>query len=381
MIQHSKLAPSSAARRVACPGSRALEANYPEDKESPYAREGEAAHWVASEVLKRRGSISQLHNVAPNGEYITHEMVEGANLYCETIMNSLKKNEKELVSGSKLEIERAIDISTIHPECWGTPDCWFTTNKDLYIYDYKFGHGFVDVFENWQLIEYAAGIFEELKINGIRDNTFRVHFCIVQPRSYSRYGTVRWWDVVASDLRAYFNILRHAEEESFKNAAQCKPSPECTYCRGRHACEALQRSTLRTVDVTASNMPMELNSHELGRELLYLRHAAELLDARITGLSEQAIAMIRRGERVLNFNLEQSPGREVWNVPATDIITMGNLMGIDLAKKIEAITPKQAIKAGLPEQLIKDKTMQTKGSFKLVEHDTRKAFGGMNENN
>lgn len=375
MAEHSKLPPSSAARRVACPGSRGLEERYPEDKESPHAREGEAAHWVASEMLRLR-SIPPGN--APNGEPITEEMYEGAELYFSSIM-SVINNYGDLDLLKLLHIEERVDISRIHPDCWGTPDCWLFASNELHIWDYKYGHGFVDVFENWQLIEYCAGILEKLGVNEHQDQRIWVNFYIVQPRNYHRDGPVRVWGIKASDLRGYFNILEAKELEASQPIASCNPNPECAYCLGRHACEALQRSALSTADVTLLNTPWELSPASLGNELRYLRRAAELLDARITGLEEQTTSLIRRGERVPFFKLEQTVGRDRWKVDAQEVITLGEMLGHDLAKKPEAITPKQAIKLGVPEAVINSYIEKPHGSLKLVldeENNARKIFGG-----
>jgi hypothetical protein len=369
---------------VACPGSRALEALYPEDEESPHAREGEAAHWVASELLQyyclNNGAdeTNATWETAPNGELITDEMREGADIYCDSILTVINRLFGTM-DIKNLHIEEPIDISIIHPECWGTPDCWVHHLSELHIWDYKFGHGFVEVFENWQLVEYAAGILEKLKIDSFSDQFLSVTFYIVQPRSYHRDGTVRTWKVMASDLRSLHNILRHAEFEATAPGAHCSPSPECTYCTGRHACETLQRSALSSVDLSISNNPLELTSEGIGNELRYLRRAADLLDARITGLSEQALSLIKKGKRIPHFHVEESGGREKWRVPADEIAVLGEMLGHNLVKPRDVITPRQAIKAGIPEEVVKSYTEISHGALKLVPENpntVRKIFGG-----
>lgn len=379
MTEHSFLPPSSAARRVACPGSRGLEAKYPEDKESPHAREGALAHWVAAETLQGRGEMIRpaqdcINQTLGTSDTITDEMIEGAELYAACIRGVT--NDPDLFK--LIRIEERVDISRIHPQCWGTPDAWVQIGNDIHIWDYKFGHGHVEVFENWQLIEYAAGIIDKQGINGYNDQRIFINFYIVQPRAYHRDGPIRTWRVKASELRGYFNTLEAAEEKASHSIAECHPNPECTYCLGRHACEALQRSALAAASVTELNTPMELSPHSLGNELRYLKHAAELLEARITGLEEQSIAIIRRGERVPFFKLEQGSGRERWKMSATEIITFGDMLGINLSKPPEAITPKQAIKAGVQPDLIERFVERPPGALKLVVDEgnsARKIFG------
>jgi len=373
MTEHSRLPPSSAARRVACPGSRALEEKYPEDKESPYAKEGHDAHEVARITLK--GMLLGVTGHIPKEINVTQEMKEGAKLYADHIVRT------HAGTAGTIHIEERIDISSIHPDCWGTPDCWMITGdrKNLHIWDYKYGHGFVEVFENWQLVEYAAGILQHLEVNGIEDQYLSVNFHIVQPRCHGRDGYIRSWRTKASNLRGLFNVLRGTEEAASQDIAICNPSPECTYCLARHACPTLQRSALAATDASMLNIPWDLSPSATGNELRYLSRAAELLDARISGLKEQAAAMLRRGDRVPFFKLEPSKGRDKWNRDPAEIVALGELFGHNLAKPVTAITPKQAIDAGVPEEVIDRYIDKTPGAMKLVLEDqdnARKIFGG-----
>jgi hypothetical protein len=345
---------------------------YP-DQGSPHAREGEAAHWVASELLRTRINIPP---IAPNGEQITTEMLQGGEMYVQAIHEVMGS---ELLA---LHIEERVTIASIHRDCWGTPDAWWfdMSSSTLHIWDYKFGHGFVEVFENWQLIEYASGILDQLGIDGLYDQRTTVNFYIVQPRSYHRDGAVRRWSVRASDLRPFFNILHVAEARTFDAAPICRPSPECTYCTARHACEALQRSALSAVDLSQCAIVHDLNALATGSELRVLEHAAMLLDARITGLREQALAMIARGEVVSWYTAEPTTGRQRWIKPDGEVVAMGVLMGFDLSQPAKPITPKQAISAGMNKMLVESLSETQHGALKLVADNgskARKIFGGV----
>ena len=369
MSGHSILAPSSAARRVACPGSRGLEAQYPEE-DTDASREGHAAHWVASELLKTR---KDWPTQAPNGESITQEMHDGAAIYIKAVYDILKGRRLDWPS---LHIEERVDISTIHPDCWGTPDAWVCDGEDLFIWDYKYGHGFVEVFENWQLIEYAAGILHALAVD---DQRIFVHFYIVQPRSYHPDGAVRRWSIRASDLRAHFNILRAAEAAATGERPPLTPSPECKYCTARHACPALQRSALSAVEMSEKSTKHDLTSVQTGNELRILERAAMHLDARITGLRVQALSMIQSGQRVPWYTAAPSVGRQVWKNNGAAIVSMGSLMGYNLAKPVEAITPKQAIALGMDSEIVKSFSEIPRGAMRLIADDgtaARKIFGG-----
>ena len=81
------LRPSSATRWVNCSGSHALEGLYPEDEDSPEAREGTAAHYYATEALE--GRVHPVGALAPNGHPIDAYMVEGARHWIDDVAAEL----------------------------------------------------------------------------------------------------------------------------------------------------------------------------------------------------------------------------------------------------------------------------------------------------
>jgi hypothetical protein len=308
--------------------------------------------------MLRGNPIPESHN----GVEITDEMREGAELYVGHI------------SGTEIHIEEPLDISSIHPDCRGTPDCWTISGWDIHIYDYKFGHGFVEVYENWQLIEYAAGIVQRLALTGLQDQAMTVHMHIVQPRSFHPDGQIRTWSIRASGLRGYFNILRSAEDAATGPDPVTIVSSECNYCVARHACSALATASMSAVDVSRSAVPHNLKPVELASELRFLEHAASLLAARISGLSAEALALIKRGVRLPHYQAVQGQGRERWKIPADQVIQLGEMMGVALGKPA-VITPKQAIALKsdmLPADIVRQYSETPYGELKLVPLDTRK---------
>lgn len=353
-MPHSKLAPSSASRRVACPGSRALEARYPEKIESDKAREGTAAHWVAQQYLLCNYALP---STTPQGELITDEMLDGAHVY----EHEIKWNNRE--TEVNLHIEEKTDISIVHPDCWGTPDCWFIVDGHLHLFDYKFGHGFVEVFENWQLLEYAAGVVSTQPL------VTTITLTIVQPRCYTKEGPVRSWTLSAAQLQEYTRRLQIAEALASEPNAVCNPSPECKNCKGRQACTALQNTAANVADLSTENQSYDLSPLQTGLELKYLRVALSMITARATALEEQARSMITRGEAVPGFRLEPGQGRECWTKNKEEVLALGEIMDLNLAKPQDVITPAQARKLGLPEDIVSFYSKRTAGGLKLVEND------------
>lgn len=364
---HFPLSASSAARWVACAGSVKLCASYPSE-DTPKSLEGTAAHWVASETLLGKPQ-PQVGSLAPNGVEITEEMLDGADLYVTDVLNATK-------GGGELHVEQTMGCRLIHPDCGGTPDAWHHNSGKITIWDYKFGHGFVDVYVNWQLMVYAAGVLETLGVvngSGIDDSFFTFSFRVIQPRNYHRDGPVREWTIRADDLRAYFNILRAAAEAAWLRVdAKCTPNPECANCSARHVCEALQQTGFEGMDFAAGSTPLELSNDALGTELTLLYHYLDRLDARKTGLEEMAMAAIKAGNVVPGFALNSTTGRLGWTKPVEEVIALGQMMGVEVSKP-GVITPTQAIKAGLPDTLVAQYSGRPPGSLKLVVADDRKA--------
>jgi hypothetical protein len=76
--------------------------------------------------------------------------------------------------------------------------------------------------------------------------------------------------------------------------------------------------------------------------------------------------MIKRGEQLPAFRLEVFSGRDRWNVDAKEVITLGDLLGFDLRKPNDVVTPNQAAKLGIPDEIIKKYLAKNKTSLKLT---------------
>jgi len=353
---HARFTPSSLGILMACAGSHELGRHYPDDEDSPAAREGTAAHEVAA-ALVATGELMPIGTLAANGVEITQEMAEGGHLYAEHVRSVLPRG--------VICVEQRVECFNLHPECWGTPDTYLFDGADLHVFDYKFGHGFVDEFENWQLLAYATGIW-----NGaaIRD---KLHLHIVQPRNFSRRGPVRTWTLTAQQLDGYASRISARLRDVAEGGAEigCVTGQHCHYCPARRGCEALTRAGQLACVTTGEAIPLDLTPEQLGVELAYLQRAAELLKYRIGGLEEQAEALLRVGARVPGYHLVSAPGRERWTAP-DQVAALGQLWGVDLMKPAEPITPAQARKK-LPDPAMVD-TLATRTAALVLQQDSEK---------
>jgi len=348
-MEHALLPPSSAARVIQCPASLFMCSQFPETDDNPKALEGTQAHEVILADMQGQDVPS----------FATEEMLEGAEMWRDTLRPMMES------SGALIHLEERVDCFEIHPDNWGTPDAWAydEMTATLHVWDYKFGHRHVEAFENWQLINYAAGIWTS---GGYNVSNFEL--TIVQPRSYHADGPVRSWSVDRVQMEGYISRLKSAWEASLLPEPPTHTGKNCRDCSARHACPTLQEGALIAVEMSGQNVPFDLNENAIGRELHLLKSAQELLEYRIEGLESEVLGRIKQGKSIRGWMTKQGEGREKWNKPIDEVLALGEMMGIDI-KKPTAITPKQAIKAGLPAELVRTYTEVPIGEIKLIPDD------------
>ena len=365
--QHAPFAPSGLARVVACPGSynlirasRAAGLTLDED-DTDASREGTAAHEVAAR-LAEHGELMPVGSLASNGVAVTEEMIEGAELWADT-----------LAPYAGGDFEKSIECMYVHRDCYGTPDyAYGPLDGTLYVADYKFGHRYVSAFENWQLIAYTIGRMPSYL------PTVRVILQIVQPRSYHRDGPIREWVLSGYELRDYAGILHAACAAAEQPDAQCVTGSQCYQCPARTSCEAALHMEQSALYLSGSTIPLDASNEAKAVRLHQIRRASDHLKQMESGISESLTDAIRRGASVPGFTLKAGSGREGWTRPVEEVVALGACMGVELGKPA-VITPNQARKAGIPADVVAGYSERSAGSVALVEDDgsvARRVFGG-----
>lgn len=382
-MTHALLAPSAAHRWLECPGSVMLSQAYP-DEGGPDALDGEASHYAAAEMLADK--VVAEGQIAPNGVILTDEMLEAAEVYVDAVRRAFSR--ATLLGDAGVVVERTVPIPRIHAaHCWGTPDArgWLP-GFVLHVFDYKFGHRVVEAYENWQLIAYAAGLLDEPHVRDFvrqrGDENITLKLTVVQPRAPHAEGPVRTWTCKASDIRGHVNRLQMAGDAALDAEPPTRAGPWCRDCSARHACPTLQREGAAIMSALGGSMPFDLTPQALGVELRYLDRAAAILEARKSGLEEQAQAMLKRGEAVPFWRIAQEPGRERWTVPDEQVVALGDALGLKLGK-VKAVTPNQARTAGADAATVASMSERPLSAFKLRPDDgtaARKVFGSTSAN-
>jgi hypothetical protein len=340
-----------------------MEAAVPEE-DSEESREGTAAHWVA-QMLLVAGWLPGAGETAPNSIVVDEEMREGAQLYVDYIRGVL---------GGRMpqNIEQRTLPGAIHQMCWGTPDADDMHDNVLDVFDYKYGHRFVEVFENPQLVCYAADRLA--KLDGLADQLVDVRFHIIQPRSFHRDGPIRTWECRASDLRPLINKLRAAAAAALVPGARTVSSPAaCRDCRARTRCDAAQAAGLDAAAIAGTSVPFDLTDSEAGRYLTLVKRAKAQLEAMESGLEEQLIKAMLKGAFVPQWMLDSAKPRERWVAGADEVFLMGDMLGKDLRAPPQPITVSQARRMGIDESVISQYAERPKGAVKLAPMDLTQA--------
>lgn len=324
--------------------------------------EGIAMHWVAESLMTDVPDFSHEGLIAPNGVHITEELYDGAFAYVQTL------NQYQV---SEWHIEKQLAAPSIHKKCGGKPDAFGmnTSRRRIILPDLKGGFVPVDVFPNWQLLGYLRAILDTFPEWYLPD--LEVEFIIVQPRAYHRDGPIKRHVMRVVDCVPYFEALRMSAHIAMGDHVKAVAGPQCNNCGGRAACSVAHAAGMQALEIAGEPDMHDLPAMAIDYEMMRLESAADMIQARLTGLKAQATAMIRRGESLTHYALESSAGRLCWT-DTKCALAMGDLMGYDLRKPTEMLTPTQALKK-LPENLLSAYTERKRGEVKLVRFDSSAA--------
>jgi len=268
-----------------------------------------------------------------------------------------------------------MEAPQIHEHSWGSVDLGIPDirGNELYLWDFKFGFEAVEVFENWQLMNYAAGKLREMGVDGHIDQFTKVHLCVVQPRAHHPDGPIRRWIVTASYLRPYFNILRTNAEKALGPNAEFHTGNHCKHCPGRHACPAALKAGVSLYEVAAAPLPVGLTPEALGVQLSIVKRALTQLECLESGLEEQVKGLLRSGATVEGWSVQEGVGREKWDKPISEVIALGEILNTSLLKPADVITPKQARKLGVDDAVITAYSTTPRTGLQVVPDNGNKA--------
>ena len=248
----------------------------------------------------------------------------------------------------------------------------------VYIWDLKYGRTPVSAFECWQMICYAAMLRPKLSTIA---TDIRWNMRIVQPRSNTG-GKIDWWEISTMDLLKYSNQLNKSAGEVNGLNPPTISGPWCSWCKARAVCKACAMAASSSIDHTETAVNYDLTDEELGRELGLLEHAARAVGQRKMALDALAIGRMATGNVVPGYCMDRGRGKTIWTAEAEEVETMMRYGQMDVpvedrivvTKPLELITPKQAITAGLNQDLVEMYSESIPGAVKLQKFKPVKEF-------
>lgn len=324
----------------------------PPEPRSPAAEEGTLAHEIAALVLSGQGYQ----------QVITDEMLDAVTAYHNYVLN---------VTGTSrnLMIERPVKIPSIHKDCWGTPDCWWydTETRTLHVFDFKYGFGVVEAFENWQLLTYACGLVHL----GEMDN---VVLHISQPRAWHEVGPNRSWRLSVGELLGeYGERIRQAVAAALAPNPTCTTGPHCRYCPALLSCNTAATAAMWAIEVCETMNLSEITPETVGPQFAILKRASEIIGHRLIKAEEMGLQMIKGGAMIPGLTVRNTRGSTRWDAEPEALFNTGDMLGVDLRKPAAPVTPNQAIKAGIPAQIVNNLSTKYPGKQKLFVDDGDKA--------
>lgn len=330
---HSHISPSSLYLTMACVGSLRLREKMPPQPDSPESIEGTVAHHVAMQLAL--GTPMKEGDKYLDVE-VGEEMLAGAEMWVEAV-------------GTSGAFEMPVPCPDVHPECWGTPDFWQwdAAARILTVWDYKYGHRYVEEFENIQLSAYASGVIRMLDLPG--DTV--VQLGIVQPRCYMS-NPVRHWVTTVDKVLALAVSAGKAVTEALEGG-YCRTGSHCIDCAARTNCKTLQFASNRSLAFIQAPELNDPSPDALGTELSLLNAASDLVEARRKALAVMAESLIRSGQRVPGWELKPGRSNLAWN-DAAGVLAAADVAGINLRKPAVPVTPTQALSKKLVDQAFID---------------------------
>lgn len=342
-------------RFMACNGFKSLGGIQPFNPSTEQTDEGNAAHWLAEQVFHGANVEDLIGQKAPNGLFITDDMIE----YCQEYL--------EFITTNGCEVESDTSHTGNGWEIRGRADCIKFVDSILTIADLKYGWRIVNPEMNWTLISHAIAwcIKHQCAPQEIK-------FKIFQPRPFHPLGTVREWVINYTDLMSYYKEL--IETLEYPSCKVCSGS-QCYKCQCLSQCPAAQIATMNAIDIAETAFDSEIDDDKLTWMLTNLKRAQEILKQSYEAYEDLAMHRLKAGNHLKGFGIKQALGQTTWDktVNADFIKTM---CGIDITVD-KLMTPAQAKKAGVPEELIKQCTYRPDNGFKLVGVDEQKLANKM----
>lgn len=352
-----------------CNGSRLLQAPFVTQSEDTTIRdEGTAAHYVAQMLFDSRITMDGLLNQkAPNGVFITSEMMQHVSDYIDELL--IRHDYQEV---GIMEIETSHRLENTY-QINGRADhiLYYADTRTLHINDFKYGYRIVEPEMNWTLISHAIGFVR----TRLPDWPFSIVFTIVQPRAPHNDGPVRSWEITGSQLAMLADQL---DRTLAAPRDELQTGPNCGKCPALAICPAAHAMRMNALDTATIAFEDGIDNERLSYELDLLNHALKVIEDGLSARKELAQHRLKAGAVIKNYGMKQDYGNTAWNSGLT-LEMLQVLTGKQLSEPAKICTPAEAKRRGVSEDVVKSLTYRPMKGVQIVRMDhekqAKKAFG------
>lgn len=338
-------------RFMECNGSRLMSAAYPKVNDDPTARnEGIAADWLASQMFYGIDPETLVNRPAPNGFYITGDMVDHVSSYLSALDCGDMQVETSFGNEAFRVGARADHIVMRHK------NHRFTSDR-LTVDDLKYGFRLVEPERNWTLIAHAVGycISRQVRPDTI---VLRIH----QPRPFHPSGPLREWVITYDELMQYYMQIAGAltnPSDTLRTGIAW-----CGKCRALPNCPAAISAGMNAIDAATVAFDNDIPNEALSAHLDTMRNAKAMIDAQLTALEEMTAYRCKAGAVIDNYGMVPQYANTRWK-PGITSKAIEAVSRVDVAKDA-LCTPAEAIRRGAPKHFIDALTERPQIGTKLV---------------
>lgn len=323
-------------------------------------REGEAAHYVATEILAGRSTPTK----APNGVFVTDDMLEAIDGFVTDVQSR----------GIPTLIEQNVDFQltdVIRILCRLDVATYDYNTGTLTIDEYKHGWRIVEPLDNWQLVAEAAGWLVRY-----RDTpTSRIILNIHQPRPHHPGGKKRSITYSIGEFGAVIARMRGLLESLPTNTGTAT-GEHCYRCPAMAECWAHRQSEYNILEAVGTAFSDRLDNDELSAAILQMERAEQIAKQKKTAYRELMTARINGGKFARDWYIEPQLGNTTWNPGVTPSMIKA-VTGIDVSKP-GMLSPTQAKALKVPETVIKAFSYRPNTGTRLVHKTADQAASRLN---
>lgn len=312
--------------------------------------EGDAAHWLIQQVHSGKFTADEIvEKKAPNGVFITEDMVENVTPYLDGIGRDGRTEVPSMITDGKTwEINSRADHIALRGDT-------------LYVDEFKYGWSIIEAEKNWTLLAHAFAHFNS-DYNVAQPQKYV--FTVYQPRPQHPKGKIRSWSITKEALLVYYNQLSRT---LFKPSETLVTGNECRNCQSRIACPASLKALMNSIDISESVYVATIDNNALSDLMDTMKRAEDVIEQTKKAYTELAKYRIKQGQIVRNYQLENELTNRNWK-PDTKPEVLQAMTGIDVQKKV-IVTPSQAEKLGVSPDFVKLFTHREIKGTKLTRID------------